>query len=71
MLITRGNGHTDSEYRDEFPTSELQPGTMCRIVHTTGGVWTVEIEQAHPTWITTQGGARFDLEDVAEIKLKW
>jgi hypothetical protein len=71
MLITRGNGHTDSTWQDEFPVSELQPGTRCRVVHTTGGVWPIEIEEAHTTWIKTKGGARFDLEEVAEIKLKW
>jgi hypothetical protein len=71
VTITRRNGHTDTEYRDEFPVGELQAGIKCTVVHVTGGTWAIEVAEAHPTWLLTKGGARFDLEDVAEVKLFW
>lgn len=74
MLITRSNGHTDSEYRDEFPVSELQPGAHATLCLRIGGQWQVIVEEAHADYILVKGEKgplRFESDEITEIKLKW
>jgi len=76
VLVTRKNGHKESDSEDEFPVKELPKGKRCSVTLRNGGIWQVIVQEAHSAFLIVEGGfsgrgTRIEDEQVKELKLFW
>jgi len=76
VLVTRKNGHKESDSEDDFPVRELPTGKRCTIVFHNGGSFQVIILEAHASYVVAEGGyqgrgLRIESDQVRDLNLYW